>query len=83
MAGVHLCLANAAAGGIEICARSTQYINFTFVSASSDYRGRMSYINSDSSSTWYVGALAAAKPNVNLAPTGLSVIGAAISSGRM
>ena len=42
----------------------------------------MSYTNGDSSFHWYVGANATTTPNMKLTSTGLSVLGAAISSNR-
>ena len=71
---------SSAVGGIETCASSTQYI--VFAVTSSDYRGRMSYINSDSSFKLDVGANATAMPNMQLTPSALLENGAAVSSDK-
>ena len=62
VAGVYIGLDSVATGGIEISASSTQYIDFTIIK--SDYRVGMSYVNGDSGFNWYVGANAAAMPNM-------------------
>ena len=68
---------SAAAGGIEICASSMQYIDFSITN--SDCRGRIGYINIESSFKWYVGAHATTTPNMKVTPSGLSVSGAEVS----
>ena len=62
-AGVYIGLATTAAAGIELCSTSSQYIDFTI--ASSDYKGRMIYSNTDSSFNWHVGGSATAKMTLN------------------
>ena len=42
VAGVYIGMVNSAAGGIEICSSSTQYIDFTIIN--SDYRGVIMYM---------------------------------------
>ena len=52
--GVYIGMDNVAAGRIEICASSTQYMDFAIIN--SDYRGRVSYDYRESRFTWCVGA---------------------------
>ena len=79
VAGVYIGMDNAATGGIEICASNTQSIDFTIMN--SEYRGKMSYVNIDSSFNWYVRANAGPTPTMKLTPSGLSVSGAALATG--
>ena len=76
VAGVYLGFANSAAGGIEICSSSTQYVVFTITNT--DYRGRLININSDSRCNWFVGASAIATPYMKLTRSGLSVSGVVV-----
>ena len=66
VAGVHLGMDSSSARGIDICASSTQYIHFTVINA--DYKGRMSYISSESSFNCSLGANNGATPNMKLLP---------------
>ena len=64
--GVYIGMDTLAVGGIELCASSTSYIDFTMTS--SDYRGRMLDNISEASFKWLVGASSGATPNIKLLP---------------
>ena len=52
-AGVYIGMGSAAAGGIEICARSSQYFDFT--STGIDHKGRMIYSSANDTFAWHDG----------------------------
>ena len=79
--GVHIGLDYSAVGGIEICASSTQYIDYSQVLIPI-INGRMQYIRCNSSLILTVGAHATPTPNMTLLPSGLSVSGVAVSSDK-
>ena len=77
-AGVYIGLDTSAAGGIEICAGSLQYIDFTVPTPTTDYRGRMMYNNTENAFAWSVGGSGTAKMVLNA--TALYVGGTTVSS---
>ena len=62
LVGVYIGMDHSAAGGLEICASSSHYLDFAIINT--DYKGKLSYINCDSSLNRYAGANATATPDM-------------------